>query len=92
MYEIDGIVYAGEAEKPITIKQVRTTDDYELILWFSNGWRTWHCLNKLILTTIRLFGMILWMWLPNIYMNIPFYLQNLEPKKSLKFHEIDLYK
>jgi len=37
MYEIDGIVYAGEAEKAITVKQVRALSDYKLILKFSTG-------------------------------------------------------
>lgn len=37
MYVIDGIAYAGELPKPVSVKSIRPTDDYELIILFTNG-------------------------------------------------------
>lgn len=37
MYVIDGIAYAGEAEKPITVISARPLEDYKLWLRFSTG-------------------------------------------------------
>jgi hypothetical protein len=37
MYEIDGILYAGEQNSPIEVKSVQATDDFRLVLKFSTG-------------------------------------------------------
>ena len=37
MYVIDGVAYAGESEKPITVISVRPMKDYKLWLRFSTG-------------------------------------------------------
>ena len=37
MYVIDGIAYAGEQEKEITVNGIRAMDDYKLWLRFSTG-------------------------------------------------------
>lgn len=37
MYIIDGIAYAGEAEKPISVKSVRPLDDYKLWIRFTTN-------------------------------------------------------
>ena len=37
MYVIDGIAYAGEKEKPLTVIFVRPLEDYKLWLRFSTG-------------------------------------------------------
>ena len=37
MYVVDGIAYAGEREKPITIISARALENYKLWLRFSNG-------------------------------------------------------
>lgn len=39
MYVMDGIAYAGEQEKPITILCVKPLEGYQLWIRFSNG----HC-------------------------------------------------
>ena len=37
MYEIDGVVYAGEKEPALKVKSVRALEDYELWIRFSTG-------------------------------------------------------
>jgi hypothetical protein len=39
MYEIDGIVYAGEPDEIIGVTQVWVIDDSKLLIWFSTGER-----------------------------------------------------
>lgn len=39
MYVIDGIAYAGELQKPITIKAARPLKDHRVLVCFSNGER-----------------------------------------------------
>jgi len=39
MFVIDGIAYAGEQQKPITVKAVRPLNDYRVLVSFSNGER-----------------------------------------------------
>jgi len=37
MYVVDGIAYAGEQTKPVTVLSVRAMDDYKLWLRFASG-------------------------------------------------------
>jgi len=37
MYVIDGVAYAGEKEKPVTVLSVRVLENYRLWLRFSTG-------------------------------------------------------
>ncbi|MCL2081306.1 MAG: DUF2442 domain-containing protein [Oscillospiraceae bacterium] len=37
MYEIDGVLYAGERKPMIKVKAVRATDDFKLFIKFTNG-------------------------------------------------------
>ena len=37
MYEMDGVVYAGIPETPISVKQVQAKSDYTLQIRFSTG-------------------------------------------------------
>ncbi len=37
MYIVNGIAYAGEAKKPVSVKSVRPLDDFKLWLRFSTG-------------------------------------------------------
>lgn len=37
MYVVDGIAYAGDQQKPMTVLCVRPLDDYKLWVRFSNG-------------------------------------------------------
>lgn len=37
MYVIDGIAYAGELPKPVSVKSIRPLDDYKLFILFTNG-------------------------------------------------------
>ncbi|MCL2698656.1 MAG: DUF2442 domain-containing protein [Oscillospiraceae bacterium] len=48
MYEVDGILYAGEPESEISVQSVQATDDYKLLLKFSNGEDKIYNANELI--------------------------------------------
>ncbi len=39
MYVIDGIAYAGEQQKPITVKSARPLNDHRVLVSFGNGER-----------------------------------------------------